>query len=171
MTMLETIVSWVVNLVLIVSVLQIEAITPDPTRLGVTTYSAPEGKALACRGHPYTESREWVAVPTEWVLGGAVDCGDLVWIHYDDGTWVEAIPVRDSGCMLHWDVWDTGRPMGIDVPLHVSKARGLRTQTADVLVWSNSEMDWVDISTTAWDTKHCSGPLTMQGTELPNEWY
>lgn len=45
--------------------------------LGITTYSAPIGKNLACGG-TYNEKQEWVAVPTEWVLGGIVNCGDLV---------------------------------------------------------------------------------------------
>ena len=131
--------------------------------VGVTRYRAPTGTRLACTGYTgrtYNVSHDWVAVPTEWVLSGLVACGDMVEITYPDGKrlW---LPVEDTGCMLHWLVWDTGAPMAIDLPHHVANKYSVVTETAKVRVWSVDQQDWSDLSLLAWDTKHCEGPLTV----------
>ena len=61
---------------------------PNPipsVKAGLTVYKAFPGKALGCSGRFYDESREWVALPTEWFLGGTVDCGDLVYTCLSNG--------------------------------------------------------------------------------------
>lgn len=59
---------------------------PTPSvEVGLTVYKASPGKALGCSGQVYDESKEWVALPTEWFLGGTVDCGDLVYTCLPNG--------------------------------------------------------------------------------------
>jgi hypothetical protein len=62
--------------------------TPQPTpsvEAGATVYEAKIGKNLACNGHKYNTDDEWVAVPTEWILGGIVNCGDRVYTCLPNG--------------------------------------------------------------------------------------
>lgn len=136
----------------------------SPTvHVGVTRYHAPEGTHLACTGYTgrtYNARHDWVAVPTEWVLSGVVECGDMVEITYPDGKrlW---LPVEDTGCMLHWSVWDSDAPMVVDLPGHVASKYKVVTETAKVRVWSVDQSLWLDLPLLAWDTKHCEGPLTV----------
>lgn len=153
---------------------------PPTTVLGMTVYSARVGTDLACTRHKYNLGDWWVAVPIEWVVGGYVDCGDLVYACATDGTCIEAVPVWDTGCMLHYPVWDSvgydrggGWPMGIDMPLHMAKSLDFHTRSAEIKVWRRATGTWWDEPPPllAWATEYCDGPLTVDPVNAFNGQY
>jgi len=137
--------------------------------MGVTIYEAPEGTGLACRGHAYDTSKEWVAVPTEWLLGGYLDCKDLAYGCLPNGHCLDGVPVRDTGCLLHYPVWpvEDRMPFGLDIPLHMREWYGnFHTGRMTMQFYRVSEQSWwtpSQASLTAWDTVNCDGPLTLRG--------
>ena len=138
---------------------------PVEITLGMTVYNASDGAGLACGGRRYRTDKKWVAVPIEWVLGGYVSCGDKVYACTDDGTCIEGLPVWDTGCLLHYNVWDSvgkgGYPFGIDLPLHVAKSMHFTTRSATMKIWRTELGEWWDIPPlTAWGSMWCDGPLT-----------
>lgn len=148
-----------------------DSVAPVPSIvLGMTVYSAKPGTDLACTHHTgvsYNTDDWWVALPIEWVVGGYVDCGDLVYACATDGTCIEAVPVWDTGCMLHWNVWDSvgygGWPLALDMPLHMAKSLDFHTQTVEFRVWRQETGDWWDgpPPLLAWADNYCDGPLTV----------
>jgi hypothetical protein len=134
--------------------------------MGVTVYEAPPGKALACRGHAYDLDREWIAVPTEWILGGYLNCGDRIYTCLPNGYCLDGVPVRDTGCLLHYPVHGTDIPFGVDVPMHMREGYGFfHTGLVPVRFYRSETDDWwypEPVHLTAWDTKHCNGPLTLR---------
>ena len=135
--------------------------------LGMTVYDAPEGKDLACSGHQYSTTEQWVALPIEWVKGGHVDCGDLVYARSRSGHWLRGVPVWDTGCLLHHSVWDSEGKwgFGIDMPLHMAKDMRFTTESAAMWVWRRDTATWwTPPPTLAWATKHCGGKLTWDGS-------
>lgn len=135
---------------------------------GVTGYGDGfVGDTLGCYPGVYSaEQAPWVAVPIEWVKGGLVECGDRALIEYPDGTSIEA-PIMDTGCMLHYPVWDTKRPMVIDLPRIHFSASEYPTQTARIAI-RTSEGEWLPVSEfplTAWATQYCDGPLSWSWPE------
>ncbi len=71
--------------------------------------------------------------------------------------------------MLHWPVWDTGKPMAVDVPIHMRKNYGgFYTQTVELRIYDVSKNEWIEsFPMTAWDTKNCDGPLTHTEDKWP----
>lgn len=123
--------------------------------IGITFYNM-EGETLACGG-VYTEGM-WAAVPIEWEQRGYASCGDTLIAVLADGSRVEA-PIRDTGCLLHYPIWDSGLPFGADFPIY---GRGSKpTGTGKITVRRNGK--WWDVPPlTAWGTKWCQGPLTIK---------
>lgn len=144
--------------------------------LGVTVYEAEPGKALACHGHPYDTAEEWVAVPTEWVLSGFVECGDLVYGCLPNGHCLEGVPIMDTGCLLHYPVWPVGDgvPFGLDIPIHMRELYGsFNTGRMTFQVYRLSQQSfWTPTPwhLWAWDTKHCHGPLTIEPGDWPGKY-
>lgn len=75
----------------------------------------------------------------------------------------------DTGCHLHYPVWDSQRPFGIDLPMHMRGLYGnFTTETVNLRIYSVSRNEWIDsFPLTAWDIKHCNGPLTMNEEQWP----
>lgn len=135
--------------------------------LGWTVYDAPEGKNLAYSGHVYTSEKDWVSVPLEWIRAGYVQFGDLVYARSGKGHRLNGVPIWDTGCLLHHDVWDSEGQwgFGIDMPLHMAKEVGFTTHSAVMWVWRKGTATWwTPPPTLAWASDICNGPLTWDGT-------
>ena len=122
--------------------------------IGITFYDL-EGQNLACGG--VYEEGTWVAVPIEWMEDGYVNCGDTMHISFSDGRVVQA-PIKDTGCLLHYPIWDTGLPFGADLPIY--GRNGQTTATGKIAVQHKNGKWWEVPPTVAWGTRWCSGPLT-----------
>ena len=75
--------------------------------------------------------------------------------------------------MLHYPVWDSKKPFGVDIPMHMRKMYGdFTTGTVKLKVYDVSNGKWIDhLPLAAWDTKNCNGPLTVGDEiwrEIPN---
>jgi hypothetical protein len=126
---------------------------------GITFYDY-DGSDLGCWSTH--EPEEWVALPVEWFRLGYVECGDIAYITFRDGTTWHG-PVMDSGCHLHWPVWDTDKPMLADLPGFMRDRLGpVPTGTGTLRVYRRRLDEWWDRpSMLAWDTVNCrEGPLT-----------
>lgn len=133
--------------------------------VGITFYGGDfVGQTMAC-GEVYTTTTEpWAAVPIEWMLSGAVECGDMVYATLASGYTIE-VPIKDTGCLLHYGAWDTGRPFALDLPRLHFPFDGDRwiTGTGQVKVWRQRLNRWWDPPPlTAWATRWCDGPLTVR---------
>ena len=128
--------------------------------VGITGYTG-AGQTTAC-GFVYTSTAPpWAAVPIEWMISDAVECGDLVYL--DVNGQQLAVKVGDTGCMLHYPTWDTGAPQGIDLPRLLFPAEDWPTMTGQVAVWRVREGAWwTPPPLTAWATGYCSGPLSVE---------
>jgi len=141
--------------------------------IGITFYGGDfVGSNLACNGHTYSpDSGEWAAVPIEWVLSGQVACGDILYAEMPNGTTWEG-PILDTGCHLHYPVWDTGLPFGVDFPIYVRHANALDgklvpTGTGAIAIYKREQSGWWNPppgAMTAWATRWCNGPLTIRRT-------
>ncbi len=156
---------------LLSSLLLVAFFVPRPipsVRVGITFYRASSGTNLACNGHVYDKSKEWVALPTEWFLGGFVDCGNTVYIKLNSGYTMDGVPAYDSGCMLHYGTWrDRDIPFAVDVPVHMQWLYGgFTTDIVELRIHAFDGDRWLDnFPLAAWDNINCDGPLTL-GEEI-----
>jgi len=134
--------------------------------LGITGYAGDfVGSGLACGGTYTTTEQAWVAAPIEWMLGGWVSCGDRMEIVTRDGREIEA-RIMDTGCMLHYPVWDTGLPFGADLPRLLFPT--FKTGTGQLRVWRVQQGRWwTPPPLTPWAIKWCDGPLSPRYPRWP----
>jgi len=136
---------------------------------GLTFYGGDfVGQGLACGGQYVPEQEEWVAMPIEWFMKGYISCGDVAHVRFRDGTTWEG-PVLDSGCLLHYEIFDTGLPFVGDFPVYLRQRLGpVPTGTGQIAVWRKQQGRWWDVPPLdAWGTKWCHGPLTMPRPRNP----
>jgi hypothetical protein len=130
---------------------------------GITGYLDNPGDNLACCPGEYGDYA--VAAPIEWVLGGYVACGDIAYIELPNGVTVKA-PIMDTGCMLHYPVWDSGEPLSMDLPRIVFPAAEYPTATGRVRVYRRELGEWwTPPPMAAWATEYCQGPLSWEWPE------
>lgn len=133
---------------------------PESPKFGITFYDLSwEGRTMACGGTYQEDLSPWAAVPIEWIESGLVQCGDLVTAMWADGR-IHVAVVRDTGCHLHYDAWDSGRPYAVDFDAY--GRNGLPTETGIVQFWRDGErlpVETFPLEATA--VEYCNGPLTV----------